>query len=364
MLSCALLLGASAGCDVGSSTLYEPSDGSPDTAGGTGGGSSGSGAGGSTSAPGGPCSMSSECTDQVCSPGGLCVDCVEDTDCLVNQYCGEARCIATGGDTGGSGGTGGSGAGGTGSGTACAGAQVLFVIQRSGTMFEQPEADDNYWSRVRDAVAGTDGALTAYWDKLDTGALFFVRVQDDETCPVVSSAAPKLGAMTSLAELFSMNQSAYQELADSETKMDAPVPEAVASAAALLTGAARHLVLITTGVSDTCDQTDDKCLMDPAIKAVQEAKKLGVTTHVIGLGNTDLLNTASDQAGYQTYLSQLGNAGAGKPVKKSSAFDESCSDDDAKAEYADASGDAKTYRAESTSDIEQALDEILKSVCP
>jgi hypothetical protein len=366
MLSCTLLLGVSAGCDVGGSTLYQPSNGTVDTSpGGGGSGGGGSASGGSSTAPGGPCTTSSECTDQVCSPDGHCVDCHEDTDCLVNQYCSEDHCIATGEDTGGTGGggTGGHGTGG-GSATACAGAQLLFVIQRSGTMFEQPDADANYWDMVRDAVAGTDGALSAYWDKLDAGALFFVRVQDDDTCPVVSSAAPKLAAMTSLTDLFTMNESAYQELKDSDSKMDAPVPEAITAAAATLSGSARHLVLITTGVGDTCDDTDDECLMDPAIKAVQDAQKMGVTTHVIGLGNTDLLNTASDKSGYQTYLSQLANAGAGKPVKKSSAFDDNCSDGDAKAQYADGGGDAHAYRAENTGDIKQALDEILKTVCP
>ena len=131
-----------------------------------------------------------------------------------------------------------------------------------------------------------------------------------------------------------------------------------------LSGTARHVVLITTGVADTCSETDNPCLMDPSIKAVQDAQKAGITTHVIGMGDTGLLDTGNDQDGYQTYLKQLANAGAGKSVKKSAAFDEKCSDDKARATYSNDDGDAKAYRAESTSDVKAAVAEIFKSICP
>jgi hypothetical protein len=365
-LGAALLASFSAGCDVSGTALFQqPSGGS----GSSGGGGNGGSGGRATSGPGGPCATDRECTDQVCSPAGRCVECYEDANCLVNQYCEDEHCIASGGElggtsSGGSAGSAGNAGGGTTGSSACGGAQVLFVIQRSGIMFEEPDEDANYWGMVESALTGPEGALAPYWDRLDTGALFFVRVQDDDTCPVLSSAAPQPGAMQPLSELFADNASAYQELADADAKMDAPVPEAVAAAAALLGGTARHLVLITTGVSDTCDDTDNPCLMDHAIGAVQEAQKLGVTTHVIGLGDSGLLDTSSDGDGYQTYLGQLANAGAGKPVKKSSAFDEKCSDDGAKAEYAGGNGDAHAYRAESSDDVKQALAEILNDICP
>jgi hypothetical protein len=85
---------------------------------------------------------------------------------------------------------------------------------------------------------------------------------------------------------------------------------------------------------------------------------------VIGLGDTGLLDTQNDQDGYQTYLKQLANAGLGKPVKKSSAFDDKCSDDGAKATYSPDNGDAKAYRAESSGDVRSAVAEILKGICP
>lgn len=369
MLGALLALGAGAGCDVGTTHIFDQAGpsaaGTPASGGNSNGGGSG-GSGGTSIAPGGPCRSAADCNDQVCSPTGTCVDCNEDKDCLEKQYCDQSRCVATGGDTGGSssGGSGGSGAGGSAGSGSCGGAQVLFVVQRSGIMFEQPDPEENYWAMVKDAALGDEGSLRDYFEKLPVGALLFVRVQDQDTCPVVSSKPPALAASAPLGELFAEGLADYRELADADAKLDAPVGEAVAAAASLLSGPARHLVLITTGVADTCDDTDNPCLMDPAIAAVQAARQAGVTTHVIGMGNTDLLDTSADQDGYDTYLKQLANAGGGKSVKKSSAFDEKCSDDDAKATYGDSDGDAKAYRAESAGDVKSALAEIFRQICP
>jgi hypothetical protein len=367
LLSYGLALAAATGCDVGHTNIFDKPKTSAveGSAGSAASGAGTAGSGGAPTAPGGPCSSTSDCKEQVCSPEGLCVDCNEDGDCLANQYCDQTHCVATGGDTGGKSGGGTGGTGGTGGAMPmCGGAQLLFAIQRSGIMFEQPHADANYWSMVQEAIVGDEGALRDYASKLLVGALFFVREQDNDTCPVLSSQDPKLDAQMPLSELFGSNLADYQKLADADVKLDAPVGEAMAAATKLLSGSARHVILITTGVADTCTDTDNPCLMDWAIGAVQEAQKAGVTTHVIGLGDTGLLDTQSDQNGYETYLKQLANAGAGKPVKKSSAFNDKCSSANAKATYASDNGDAKAYRAESSADVKSALDEILKDVCP
>lgn len=361
--ACLLTLSATIGCDSGKST----------TSGAGGAATAGGSVGASGSAPATTCTVRSDCTDQACSPDGRCVDCNDSSDCLVHQHCDTERCVADGGDTGGASSTGGSvssggsvGSGGSVSSTACNGAQVLFVIQRSGAMFEEPEAEANYWSMVESALTADDGALAAYTGKLDVGALFFVRLQyeEDMACPVVSSAAPASAALMPLRELFQSNAAAYRALADDQAKMDAPVPEAVAAGAALLTGASRHLVLISTAVPDSCSVADTNCAVDLVVKAVQNASQQGVTTHVIGLGNTENLDAGQDQDGYATYLAQLANAGAGKPVKMSEAFEEDCSDKGVAATYSEQSGDAHAYRAESASDIKSALSEILHGICP
>jgi len=367
-LGCALVVGGAIGCDGGKkSDLFNASAANAN------GGSAGSSVatGGSASPPATTCTASEQCTDQVCSPDGRCVDCNADQDCLTNQHCDAEHCIANGGDVGGGGSGGGSAVGGSGGGASsnaeCNGAQVLFVVQHSGAMFEEPEGDTKYWGMVQSAVAAEDGALSALAGKLHVGAVFFVRLQhqEDEICPVLSSAAPQVGALQPLKELFDMNSATYEMQADQNTKMDAPVPEAVTSAAGMLSGNARHLVLITTAVPDSCTLADNNCTTDLAVKAVQDAQKSGVTTHVIGLGNTGALDASKDDDGYMTYLTQLANAGAGKPVKMSQAFEEDCSDSHLPtATYGDQNGDAKAYRAENAAEVKTAVAEILQQICP
>jgi hypothetical protein len=331
-LGCAAVLAASAGCDAKDTDLYAASGGSVshEAAGSSAGATAGSGAGGNAAAGSS-------------SAGG-----------------------SSAGGAGGSSSGSGSGGGSISHSEPCGGAQVLLVIQRSGAMFEEPDGDSKYWDMVQQAAAAPDGALAGYAEKLQLGALFFVRLNEDagSSCPVVSSAAPQSGGLLPLTDLFDGNASAYAALAEQDTKMDAPVPEALAAAANMLSGNARHIVLITTAVPDTCSLSDSNCTVDPAIKAVQDAQQKGVTTHVIGLGNTDNLNAGDDQDGYQTYLGQLANAGVGKSVAMSQVFDEDCSNSHpSTAKYSVTSGDAHAYRADTAGDVKAALDEILSDIC-
>lgn len=333
-------------------------------------------AGAAGNAPAQTCQRTSDCTAQVCSPDGRCIDCYDNSDCRADQRCEAEHCVAEGAVAAGSGGSGGSSAGAAGgsAGSAggastpsqCGGVQVLLVIQRSGAMFEEPSSEESYFGMVRSAVTGADGVAASYGSKLELGALFFVRLDEDRgmSCPVVSSSPPQAAAQTPLEDLFSGNESSYEALADEQAKMDAPVPEAVAAAAALLSGASRHVVLITTAVPDSCTLSDSNCTVDLAVKAVQDAQSQGVTTHVIGLGDTGNLDASDDDEGYATYLRQLANAGAGQPVAMSAAFDEQCGDHDATASYADASGTAEPYRAESAAELKSALTQILTELCP
>lgn len=353
-LFAALFVCSGSGCDTGRSALT-------------------AGAAGSAMAL--TCQRTSDCTAQVCSPDGRCIDCYDDVDCRADQRCEAEHCVAEGAAVAGSGG-GGSGAGAAGgsAGSAgggstpsqCGGVQVLLVIQRSGVMFEEPSSEESYFAMVRSAVTGADGVAAGFGSKLELGALFFVRLDEDRgmSCPVVSSSPPQAAAQGTLEDLFSGNESSYQALADEQAKMDAPVPEAIDSALALLTGTSRHVVLITTAVPDSCTLSDSNCTVDLAVKAVQDAHSQGVTTHVIGLGDTGNLDASDDDEGYSTYLRQLANAGTGEPVAMSAAFDEQCGDHDATASYAEASGGAEPYRVENAAELKSALAAILGQLCP
>jgi hypothetical protein len=329
------------------------------------------------------CDRNTDCDDQVCSPDGRCIDCYDDDDCRADQICDDERCVsddddsgdagsssgATGGGGGASGGTGNMGGKGGSGGTggmeptiACEDARVLFVIQRSGAMFELPTPLANYWTMVRDAVADPQGAAAAYEAQLDMGALFLVRLSTAASCPTLSTLEPTSPSMASLGALFDENLAAYtaQSLTD---KMDAPVAEAVTVAASLLGGPGGHIVLITTAVPDTCTLADSQCTVDPTIKAVQNARAAGILTHVIGLGDVVNLDT-TDTQGYERYLEQLANAGRGQPVKMAQYYESVCPTPAPVATYSETSGNAQAYQAFTVEDVRTAVTQILSGICP
>jgi len=246
------------------------------------------------------------------------------------------------GGRGGSGGSGGSagtsgGTGGATGGDSCVGAQVLFLIQRSGALFEQPgpqttgvplPLEDSYYGFLRAALVGDASAAKPYRGKLPIGVSFLFATRDASLpnpgpvmCPQLAATAPSLQFGDSLAAAFTQSVAEHAALVSAKLKEEAPVPESIASAVASWSGVSgqRHLVLVTTAMPDTCTKFDGPCGIDATVKAVQDAKAAGVITHVIGLGN-DLQFSAFPPGldpmpvpnGYARYLQQLANSGRGK----------------------------------------------------
>ncbi len=235
-------------------------------------------------------------------------------------------------------------------------------------MFELPDATDNYWGMVQGALVGTDNVLGAYQAKLEMGALFFLRETSNagSACPEVSAVAAKLNVQADLSTAFAANAAANATLVADDVKVDAPVPEVEGAAATLLAAAAhKHIVLITTGAPDTCTTVDAICNVDPALKAVQDAWSNGVTTHVIGMGDSnaqlDSLNLTSS-GGTEVYLQQLANAGKGQPAKAAPDLANLCVS--TVATYSTTSGTAPYYVAKSSADVQTAIQAILSEVCP
>jgi hypothetical protein len=356
MASCWLLFG----CDYSSSSHL---------------GSAGSASGGGSAVRALTCHRTSECTGQVCGPDGRCVDCYDARDCKAGQLCANEHCVAEGSMTAGSGGqagqdTGGAGGGPTGGGVtagaggakACTTAQLMFVIQRSGSMFEQPTADASYWDMVRTAFMESSVASEILATKVQAGVLFFVRVRkgdaDPQGCPVTAAQAPEAMLAQALPSLFDANSAANQGLeSDGSLKLDAPVPEAIAAATQLLQGPVKHLLLITTGLPDSCTHADSSCAIDPTIHALQASHEQGIATHVLALG------TAEASEDYARYVRQLANAGSGNPVEKTSAVT-ACGKPPLLGAYSEASGSSEAYFAHSSVEVRTSLEAILQTICP
>ncbi len=161
-------------------------------------------------------------------------------------------------------------------------------------MFEQPAPEANWWTAVRAALLEGDEPLVEEYDsRLDLGVRVFYRetMQEPssrEECPLAIET--EAGA----------DESGHRELArrragrsrgrgpSNELKIDAPLPETIASAAAALGDTGRRvIVLVTTGLPDSCSVIDGLCAMDPSVAAVQAARAEGIEVYVLGLGEND-----------------------------------------------------------------------------
>lgn len=286
------------------------------------------------------------------------------------------------------------GVGGNQGGGSCGGAQVVFLIQRSGALFEQPlqttgvpvPLEASYFGFVQAALVGDGSVAKSFAGKLPIGVSFLFAARDQvsslpATCPQLVTTAPSLQFATTLATAFSQAAADHRALVmTAKQKAEAPVPESITSAVAAWSGVsgARHLVLVTAAMPDTCTQFDGPCGIDATVKAVQDAQAAGVTTHVIGLGDDNMFNYASSdpepvavQTGYEEYLQQLANAGSGKPVGSATMEhklqDYVCNGSSVAAltaSYSDAAGDAKYYQVMTATDAKAAVADILANICP
>src|SRR6185369_1951313 len=281
------------------------------------------------------------------------------------------------------------GAGGTQGGGSCGGAEVVFLIQRSGVMFEQPlqttgvplPLEASYFGFLQAALVGEGSAAKAYSGKLSLGVTFLFAARDlsaalPVACPQLAMTTPRLQFDSALSNAFTQSAADHAALVTAKQKEEAPVPEAIVNAVASLpeTAGARHLVLVTTAMPDTCTKLDGPCGLDATVKALQDAKVAGVTTHVIGVGDDVAFNNAASGAdpeqGYEEYLQQLANAGSGQPVgpgslehKLQDFVCEGATAATLTASYAGSAGNAKYYQVKTATDAKAAVADILASIC-
>jgi hypothetical protein len=266
------------------------------------------------------------------------------------------------------------------------------LIQRSGALFEQPVVtttglplpiEQSYFGFLQAALVGEASATKPYRLKLPLGVSFLFAARDPlspnppAVCPEVTATAPALQFDSGLALAFAKNADMHAALVTAKQKEEAPVPESIASVVASWMPAdyGRHLILVTTAMPDTCTKLDGPCGVDATVKAVQDAKAAGVTTHVIGLGDDNMFNNAASgldpETGYEEYLQQLANAGTGKPLGPDTLEhklqDFVCNGSTVAtltASYVGTAGDAKYHQVKTATDAKTAVAEILASICP
>lgn len=288
------------------------------------------------------CTSDKDCTsnDQVCNlEGGICVECLTNADCGSGQACGQALTCVTANVSDGTGGNGSSGG--------CA-PKARILLQRSGAMFELPSAEDNWWNAVSDALDNdSTDLLDQFAEDMDLSLSTFHMNAASETCPILntqSSIAPD-----GLATFLNGEETDHVEAPE---KIDAPLPESITQAAGELGASGdRYLILIVTGLPDSCEEQDGLCAAEPAMKALQEARADGIVTKLLFLDPTS--------ASIASYPQSLANAAAGDGIGEEPAYGE-C--DDGLDSYSDSPGMADFASADEVGDVVPSLTAILGQI--
>jgi hypothetical protein len=79
----------------------------------------------------------------------------------------------------------------------------------------------------------------------------------------------------------------------------------------------KYVFLLTSGDPDTCLVRDPQCGQDLAVKAAQDARVLGITTLILGLGDaaSGALCDSTNQPCGVRHLQDMANAGSAQPVE-------------------------------------------------
>lgn len=267
-------------------------------------------------------------TGFVCdASSSTCVECTQNSHCTGGQSCDTAnkKCVngapsssgggggqgGEGAETGGQGGepaSGGteSGGGGTGGGISECEPKVSLLIQRSGAMFNFPNAQDNWWKALTDALDSKDeDLLDEYAGALELSTrTFFMTNQEDQCLKGGTNSGPI--KKNGLAKFLDDERAAHEGLLENDAKVDAPLVEAMTAAAEDLGpgggNSRRYLLLVISGNPDACGEIDTECVTDDAVKKVQELREAGIRVRVLYL---------KSEGRFDGYPQALANAGRG-----------------------------------------------------
>jgi len=326
------------------------------------------------------CTTDTQCPVGKYCGGGTCLqDCIpNDTTCGIGKLCAaNGRCVDIG--TGGTGGSTGSGATGGTAGSpfipipdggtpdvveevdACAETSVelstetpnvLLLVDRSGSMSQELEADTSRWTALRTALIDpTAGLVPTVQAAVNLGLALYtgpdrgrVGLESTATEPdpdyVETEVCPYLVQVPIAANNGAAIQTAYvpasirpMSLGQTPTgeSLEAALPALTTLDPALYPGR-KVIVLATDGEPDLCEDGDDEeGGRARSVEAVEAAFTAGVTTFVISVG---------DEVG-EDHLREIANLGQGFPA------------DDATERF---------YRAADAASLAQAFEDIVNGV--
>ena len=251
---------------------------------------------------------------------------------------------------------------------------VLLLIDNSSSMFDPRES---LWDPLFEALMKPeDGIVATFQGEIRFGFTSFRGGSPGgPECPVLFEVDYDLDNFEAINARYSAQNAEWNESAP--YKWDTPTGAALAKVAQKLAAdtsappGPKYIVLVTDGNPNTCTVLDPQCGSDEAIKAVQDAKALGITTFVIGMGDLTDSNGGCEAAWGRCgadFMQDVANAGTGLPVHAppEALKYQACTPNNVlAASYAAdpvVPGTATYYAAKNAAELDAAFREVLSSV--
>jgi hypothetical protein len=250
---------------------------------------------------------------------------------------------------------------------------VLLMIDNSSSMFDPRES---LWDPLYSVLMKpTDGIVATFQSQVRFGFTSYrgTAIASDPQCPVLFEVDYELDNFDAINARYSAQNAEYTVGVKWETPTGAAIAKVAQKLAANTSDPSgpKYIVLVTDGNPNTCATLDPECGSDEAIKAVQDAKALGITTFVIGIGDLTGPATGCEAAWGRCgadFMQDMANAGKGLPVHappESLKYLPCTPTNTLAASYAaasDAPGTATYYAAKDAGDLDAAFRAVLSSV--
>lgn len=197
---------------------------------------------------------------------------------------------------------------------------VLLLVDNSSSMFEPR---DKLWDPLYNVLMNaTSGIVPMLQSKVRFGFAAFrgSNMQNDPACPNLFEVDYKLDNYDAINKVYTQQSNEWMPGAKWETPTGAAIKKAATKLVALEVDppGPKYIVLVTDGNPNTCATLDPQCASDESVKAVQDAKAMGVGTFAVGIGDIVSGNAGCDKSWGRCgadHLQDLANAGQGLPVQ-------------------------------------------------
>lgn len=250
---------------------------------------------------------------------------------------------------------------------------VLLLVDNSSSMFEPRTM---LWDPLYNVLMKpTDGIVASLQSKVRFGFTSYrgSSMPNDPACPNLFEVDYKLDNFDAINTLYTKQGQEYMPGLKWETPTGAAIKKAAEKLAAYQADppGPKYIVLVTDGNPNTCGALDPQCGSDESIKAVQDAKAMGIGTFAVGIGDI-ISNNSGCQPEWGRcgvlHLQDIANAGQGLPVQAppDSLKYQACTPTQMlAASYAaatDTPGTAPYFTAANAAELETALRGLLNSV--